>query len=210
MARVAPLILLFLVSTAVVIVAVAFPNLWVVMGELLQIVNAVALIMAFFGYNSIREMLPQPGAREPPDAPAPLQRSRSQAEQSVQPAPWLAHSYVLVLAASSLVFIYYTPWTWEYARVGLRDVNSVIGILLAVGATYFVSAYNRVFVAAFVSVIAYVVMQTVLPVIANNAAFRLPPIIESAYWQHLVTVYAGFLIVISALYIVKKVVLSAR
>lgn len=103
----------------------------------------------------------------------------------------------------------YIDWIWEFFRVGFHDVNAILGLLIAIGAAYFLSKYNRIFVVALGALIFYVVAQVMIPVIANNGAFRLPPIVEGDYWRHLVAIYAGFLIIISVFYLVKKTVLKS-
>jgi hypothetical protein len=103
----------------------------------------------------------------------------------------------------------YIDWIWEYFRVGFHDVNAILGLLIAIVAAYFLSKYNRIFVVALGALIFYVIAQVMIPVIANNAQFRLPPLVESEYWQRLIAVYAGFLIIISVFYLVKKTVLKS-
>ncbi len=103
----------------------------------------------------------------------------------------------------------YVDWIWEYFRVGFHDVNAILGLLIAIGAAYFLSKYNRIFIIALGAVIFYVIAQVMIPVIANNATFQLPPIVEQAYWQKLIAIYAGFLIIITVFYVVKRTVLKS-
>lgn len=100
-------------------------------------------------------------------------------------------------------------WIWEFFRVGFHDVNAILGLLIAIAAAYFLSKYNRIFVIALGALIFYVIAQVMIPVIANNAQFKLPPLVEGDYWRHLVAIYAGFLIIISVFYLVKKTVLKS-
>lgn len=102
----------------------------------------------------------------------------------------------------------YIDWIWEYFRTGFHDVNAILGLLIAIGAAYFLSKYNRIFVIALGAVVFYVIAQVMIPVIANNAAFQLPPIVEKDYWQKLIALYAGFLLVITVFYIVKRTMLK--
>jgi hypothetical protein len=95
-------------------------------------------------------------------------------------------------------------WMWEYFRTGFHDVNAILGLLIAMVAAYFLSKYNRIFVAAFGALLAYVVAKVMLPVLDHNATFQLPPLVEREYWQGLIAVYAGFLIIISVFYLVKR------
>ena len=103
----------------------------------------------------------------------------------------------------------YIDWIWEYFRVGFHDVNAILGLLIAIGAAYSLSKYSRIFVIALGALIFYVIAQVMIPVIANNATFQLPPIVEQAYWQKLIAIYAGFLIIITVFYVVKKTVLKS-
>jgi hypothetical protein len=102
----------------------------------------------------------------------------------------------------------YIDWAWEYFRVGFHDVNAILGLLIAIVAAYFLSRYSRIFIVALGAVVFYVIAQVMLPVLANNAPFKLPPIVEGDYWQKLVAIYAGFLIVITVFYVVKRMVLK--
>lgn len=99
-------------------------------------------------------------------------------------------------------------WIWEYFRVGFHDVNAILGLLIAIIAAYFLSKYSRIFIIALGALIFYVIAQVMIPVVASNAAFKLPPIVEGEYWQRLVALYAGFLIVITIFYVVKRMVLK--
>lgn len=103
----------------------------------------------------------------------------------------------------------YLDWIWEFFRTGFYDVNAVLGLLIALVAAYFLSKWSRVFVIAVGAVLAYVVAQVMIPVIANNATFKLPPLVESEYWRGLVALYAGFLIVITVFYVVKRTLLKS-
>ena len=102
----------------------------------------------------------------------------------------------------------YIDWVWGYFREGFHDVNAILGLLIAIGAAYVLSKYSRIFVVALGAVVFYMIAQVMLPVLANNAAFRLPPLVEGAYWQKMVAIYAGFLIIITVFYIVKRTMLK--
>jgi hypothetical protein len=98
-------------------------------------------------------------------------------------------------------------WIWEYFRTGFHDLNAILGLLIAMVAAYFLSKYNRIFVVALGALVVYVVAQVMLPVLDHNAPFQLPPLVERAYWQGLIAIYAGFLIIITVFYIVKRTLL---
>jgi hypothetical protein len=102
----------------------------------------------------------------------------------------------------------YVTMVWDYFRAGFYEVNAVLGLLIAAIAAYSMGAYKRLFVVALGAVIVHLIAEVMLPVLANGAAFRLPPVVEAGYWQKLAALYAGFLIVISLFYAVKRTFLS--
>jgi len=96
---------------------------------------------------------------------------------------------------------------WEYFRTGFHDVNQLLGLLIAIGAAYFLSRYSRIFVVALGALVFYVVAEVILPVVVNHAEFRLPNMVDQGYWQRVLAVYAGFLIIISVFYVFKRMIL---
>jgi hypothetical protein len=101
----------------------------------------------------------------------------------------------------------WADWIWEYFRTGFHDVNQILGLLIAIGAAYFLSKYSRIFVIALAALVFYVIAEVMIPVVANHAQFQLPNMVEQGYWQRLAAIYAGFLLIITVFYVVKKMVL---
>jgi len=98
-------------------------------------------------------------------------------------------------------------WIWEYFRTGFHDVNQILGLLIAIGAAYSLGRYSRIFVIALGALAVYVIAEVMLPVLANHAEFRLPNMVAQDYWQRMAAIYAGFLLIITVFYVVKRVVL---
>lgn len=98
----------------------------------------------------------------------------------------------------------YVNMVWDYFRAGFYEVNAILGLLIAIAAAYTMDAYKRIFVVALGAVVVHLVAEVMLPVLANGAAFRLPPVVEMSYWQKIVALYAGFLVVITLFYVVKR------
>ncbi len=94
-----------------------------------------------------------------------------------------------------------------YFQSGFYRVNAVQGLIIAAAAAYLMGSWRRIFIVALGAVVAHAVFDVMLPVLANGGAFRLPPLVELEYWKYLLRLYAGYLIVISVLYVVKRVVL---
>jgi hypothetical protein len=98
----------------------------------------------------------------------------------------------------------------EYFRSGFYNVNGVKGLLIALLAAYYLTEWRRIFVVALGGVAAHVVLDVMIPVIVVSAPFALPPIVEVSYWQTLLKLYAGYLIVISVFFLVKRLLQGGR
>jgi hypothetical protein len=98
-------------------------------------------------------------------------------------------------------------WIWAYFQAGFHDVNQILGLLIAIGAAYFLSKYSRIFVIALGALVFYVIAEVMIPVVANNAPFQLPNMVAEGYWQRVIALYAGFLLIITVFYVIKKMVL---
>jgi hypothetical protein len=102
----------------------------------------------------------------------------------------------------------YIDWIWEYFRVGFHDVNAgILGLLVAMVAAYFLSKWSRVFIIALGAVVFYLVAEVMIGVLGRNEPFRLPNLVDNGAWQKMIALYAGFIIVISVFYVLKKMVL---
>ena len=97
-----------------------------------------------------------------------------------------------------------------YMQSGFAQINALQGLLIAIGAAYFLYSWSNVFVVAVAAVVVHVIVDVMLPVLANGAAFHLPPLVDGDYWRFLLTLYVGYVIVITVFYIVKRVVLDGR
>ena len=98
----------------------------------------------------------------------------------------------------------------EYFRSGFYSVNGVKGLLIAILAAYYLHEWRRIFIVALGAVAAHVVLDVMIPVIVASAPFALPPIVEPSYWQMLLKLYAGYLIVISVFFLVKRLLQGGR
>lgn len=95
-----------------------------------------------------------------------------------------------------------------YMQTGFAHINALQGLLIAIGAAYFLYNWSNVFAVAVAAVVVHVMVDVMLPVLANNAPFKLPPLVDGDYWRFLLTLYVGYIIVITVFYIVKRVVFS--
>lgn len=97
-----------------------------------------------------------------------------------------------------------------YLQTGFAHVNVLQGLLIAIVAAFLMFRWSSVFVVAVGATVMHVVFDVMLPVLANGAAFTLPPLVDGDYWRYLLTLYVGYLVVISIFYVVKRVLLNAQ
>jgi hypothetical protein len=96
----------------------------------------------------------------------------------------------------------------NYGEAGFYRINAIQGLLIAIGAAYFLHKWTGVFAMALGAVLVHVVLDVMIPVLANSAEFKLPPIVEADYWRYLLTLYVGYLIVITVFYVIKRMLLQ--
>jgi hypothetical protein len=97
-----------------------------------------------------------------------------------------------------------------YLQSGFGHINAVQGLLIAFIAAVLMYRWTNVVTVAAAAAVVHVVADVMLPVLANSAPFRLPPLTDSAFWRYLLALYVGYLVVISVFYIVKRVLLGVR
>ena len=97
-----------------------------------------------------------------------------------------------------------------YMQAGFTHVNALQGLLIAIAAAYILRRWVSVFTVAAGATIVHVIVDVMLPVLANSAPFRLPPLVDAEYWRYLLTLYVGYVLVITVFYIVKRVVFRGR
>lgn len=93
-----------------------------------------------------------------------------------------------------------------YAREGFSEVNAGQGLIIAVIAALLMTRWSRYLVMVVGAVVVNVVVDMLRPVLFAQAELRLPPVLEAAYWHYLLLLFAGFLIVIGILFLLKRVV----
>lgn len=104
--------------------------------------------------------------------------------------------------------LYYT--TAAYMEAGFYRINAVQGLLIGIVAAYLMPAWGRVFVFALGATVAHLVLDVMLPVLANNAAFRLPPLVDSEYWRYALALYVGYLLVITVFFVIKRMMVGTQ
>jgi hypothetical protein len=96
----------------------------------------------------------------------------------------------------------------DFLREGFNNVNAVEGLVIALVAAIIAPAWDRVWAVALGATLVHRIADVLIPVIANHASFHLPQIMEFAYWRTTLSLYVGYLIVISILMFIKRMFLS--
>jgi hypothetical protein len=97
-----------------------------------------------------------------------------------------------------------------YAQSGFAHINALQGLLIAIIAAFLMYRWGSVFVVAVGATIVHAIVDVMLPVLANGAAFKLPPLMDGDYWRYLLTLYVGYLIVITVFYVIKRMLVRGE
>ena len=93
-------------------------------------------------------------------------------------------------------------------RDGFAHINAALGLIIAMVAAYQLAHWKRLWAAALGATITHLVAVVVIPVLANQSGFRLPPdLLTLQYWRTAAALYLGYLLVIALFYAIKKTVL---
>lgn len=93
-------------------------------------------------------------------------------------------------------------------RDGFAHINAALGLIIALIAAYQLGHWKRLWTAALGATLAHLVAVVVIPVLANETSFRLPPdLLTLHYWRTAFALYLGYLLVIAIFYVLKKNVL---
>lgn len=93
-------------------------------------------------------------------------------------------------------------------REGFAHVNAVLGIIIALIATYMMSEWKRIWAITLGATIVHLISEVMLPVLADHESFRLPPnLLELSYWRTAIALYLGYLVIIAVFFFVKKQIL---
>ncbi len=88
---------------------------------------------------------------------------------------------------------------------GFAHINAALGLMIAAFFAYSLSELKRIWVIALGATFTHLVALVMLPVLANNASFRLPPdLVTAGYFKMALALYIGYLLVIALFYFLKK------
>lgn len=90
-------------------------------------------------------------------------------------------------------------------RDGFAHVNGALGLIIAVFAAYQLSDWKRLWAAALGATVLHLVAVVMIPVLANERSFQLPPdLLELSYWKTAAALFLGYLVVVGVFFAIKK------
>ncbi len=93
------------------------------------------------------------------------------------------------------------------ARDGFDQVNAVQGLIIALVGALILPNWQRLPMIVVGATVVHVVVDMLLPVLAGGAALRLPEFLEISFWRYVATLLVGYLVIITAFVLVRKLVL---
>jgi hypothetical protein len=99
--------------------------------------------------------------------------------------------------------------TWAFLHEGFNNVNAVKGLIIALIAAVMMPGWNKLWAVALGATIMDELISVLMPVISQHAPFRLPQLLGLPFWRHVLVLYVGYVIVITALFFVRANVLNS-
>lgn len=93
-----------------------------------------------------------------------------------------------------------------YLQAGFYQVNHLQGLIIALVAALLLPNAKSIPVFALGATVVHILVDVFAPVFANGAQLRLPPLVEVAFWEHVFILLLGYLIVISVLGLIKRLI----
>ncbi len=97
----------------------------------------------------------------------------------------------------------------SFLRSGFGEVNQVQGLLIALAATVFMGSWKQWLPIGLLAAVVHIAVDTLAPVLANGAAFRLPDIMSEEFWRWAAILFVGYLIVIAVFFFIKRLLLRS-
>ena len=123
------------------------------------------------------------------------------------------------MEALDALWVYLEPvWAWleagliafgpktESGDVAWTHLGIQMGVIALV-MTLLTPNYGAVLIFTMASTLVHVIVDQITPVIRHGAAFVLPPLTDVSYWQYVTFVTAAYLVGLTALYIIKAIII---
>ncbi|MGJ3233174.1 MAG: hypothetical protein ACFE0P_15395 [Oceanicaulis sp.] len=97
---------------------------------------------------------------------------------------------------------------WAFFQAGFDQINEVQGVIIALVAALILPAWRQLPAFVLGAAVVHVLVDIMLPVVANGAPLLFPDIVELRFWTYVAALLAGYLIAIAALMLVRKLLLK--
>lgn len=101
----------------------------------------------------------------------------------------------------------YLNWLYAMLRIGFYEVNDVRGILIAAIGAYVMASWRSFPMVLLGCATADMAVRFLGPVLVDKRPVELPAIVEIQFWQSLLALLLGYLVILTALYLVKLLLL---
>lgn len=93
---------------------------------------------------------------------------------------------------------------------GELDANPAKALLIALAATVFLQKWRSLIPTCILATVVHILVGMVTPlIVGGNQAFALPPLVEPSFWLNAASIFVGYLIIIAALFALKRLLLKA-
>ena len=94
----------------------------------------------------------------------------------------------------------------DFFRAGFDQVNAVQGLIIALVAALVLPDWRRLPLFSIAAAMVHILVDTLLPVLANGAGLALPDILHLSFWRYAASLIAGYLVVIAVLFVLRRLI----
>lgn len=95
-----------------------------------------------------------------------------------------------------------------FLREGFARVNAVLGLIIALFASFQLSDWKKLWEIALAATLVHVIALIIVPFIDHNAPLHLPPLLDYGFWRDTAAVYIGYVIIIAVFFFVRTKLLK--
>jgi hypothetical protein len=99
--------------------------------------------------------------------------------------------------------LHYVNELLTFFREGFAHVNAILGLIIALFAAFQLSSWKQLWEISLAATLVHVAALVLIPVVDHNAALRLPPLMDYAFWRDTFAVYIGYVIIISVFFFMR-------
>ena len=106
-----------------------------------------------------------------------------------------------------MIFHFFNP-VLDLFRTGFNQVNALLGLIIALIASFQLSAWKRLWELALAALAFHIVALVLAPSIDHGAPIRLPALLDPMVWRNWLAIYVGYVILIAVFYFLRTRLLT--